>query len=328
MLPESAATRILESCRQELVQAGFTKASTAVISGVQEGLYAWLAVNYIKHALPQVRALHSLSETAWSTFACVSISHTCEAACAATLSTPRSRLQVSVRLRPGSSRQECFHSEAQSLQGSRKFILPQRGPEPMSVAEMGGASLQITIAGGVLPGGAACDDLFAPIMLPRTALDGCSLLTHSFMGYGREEAFKRVSATGAAAECSHMNYEFAPGVPEPNSSCALAATCDTVLRSTAVAPVVRSSTSAAMPSQRSCEAGWPARATHFEGESSVARRIVIRARSARIVDAGNSCSLAATTVCRDCRRCVLCCALPACCSPHVAALLGTGCSRC
>lgn len=55
MLPEPTAQSILDSCQQHVVLAGFTRASTAVISGVQEGLYAWLAVNYIKNALPQVR---------------------------------------------------------------------------------------------------------------------------------------------------------------------------------------------------------------------------------------------------------------------------------
>lgn len=92
-------------------------------------------------------------------------------------------------------------------------MLPQDAQEPMSVAEMGGASLQVTIAGGRLPDGSTCDDLFAPIALPHTPLDGCALLTHSFMGFGREEAFKRVSAAGpaAAAHCSHLGYHFSPG---------------------------------------------------------------------------------------------------------------------
>lgn len=94
---------------------------------------------------------------------------------------------------------------------------PKDEAEPMSVAEMGGASLQVTISGGRLPDRSACEDFFAPIALPHTPLDGCRLLTHSFMGFGREEAFKRVSAAGpaAAAHCSHLGYEFAPGTSTP-----------------------------------------------------------------------------------------------------------------
>ena len=89
------------------------------------------------------------------------------------------------------------------------------------MAEMGGASLQITIAGGELPDGASCPELFAPIVLPRTPLDGCHLLTHSFMGYGREVALRRVSSAepAAAAYCAHKDYEYAPGVANPPTDC-------------------------------------------------------------------------------------------------------------
>lgn len=55
MLPDAVAEDILASCRHEILQGGFSQASTAVISGIQEGLYAWLSVNYVKNALPQVK---------------------------------------------------------------------------------------------------------------------------------------------------------------------------------------------------------------------------------------------------------------------------------
>eukprot|EP00892_Ulva_mutabilis_P007420 jgi/Ulvmu1/504/UM001_0512.1 len=173
MLPDTAARSILRSCQHEILRAGFQQASTAVISGVQEGLYAWLSVNYVKNALPQIAALR----------------------------------------RAGSKQDTCFHSQVRPLHPNRKFVIPRGLQEPVSVAEMGGASLQITIAGGELADGAKCQDLFAPIVLPHTPLDGCSLLTHSFMGYGREEALKRVSAAepAAIAHCSHKDYEYAPG---------------------------------------------------------------------------------------------------------------------
>lgn len=80
MLPEPAAQSILDSCLQHFLLAGFTRASTAVISGVQEGLYAWLAVNYIKNALPQVRTFTSFSfphhaGTTMSTSSCNHLKH-------------------------------------------------------------------------------------------------------------------------------------------------------------------------------------------------------------------------------------------------------------
>jgi apyrase len=85
--------------------------------------------------------------------------------------------------------------------------------EVTGIAEMGGASLQITFPVVQPAAAAAAAPYLERLALPHTAVHSCTLFTHSLPGFGREAAFSAVTSGGrpAAAACMPNGYPLSQG---------------------------------------------------------------------------------------------------------------------
>ena len=85
-------------------------------------------------------------------------------------------------------------------------LLLAQAPVTVGIVEMGGASLQVTYqAAHAVPTAFAM-----PVALPRR--HKCALFTHSFNGWGREAAMKRI-ITDETSPCYNKGYRAPDGVP-------------------------------------------------------------------------------------------------------------------